>query len=224
MDDQKSSTTSNVSPTNADALRSMADVRLPKQIGDDSSGQKSSIRNDVSSTHLDALRIIAEVCQPKQHGDDSNRQNNIECSEVVESLRYKILSDPRSQNESAESGHNSKEMIASKPLSVTVDVVEINDDNEVSMDSSSPRNPGLLNWNTGEVQNVENNTNTGVQDLSAIVDKEVHAIPSKGYAKTTSQTTSSPTATILDVATFPDSQSPCIVPVGSSEYVEYDAV
>jgi hypothetical protein len=192
---------------------------------------------DVSSSHSEALRIVVDVCQPKQNGngsivgrnelkqDDDSDGKNDAFNSYADIDSYKIKSDARMIDEvecmdiSSHYGNIQttngicNKVAALNPLSCSTDVINIDDENEDCMESASPRNPGLLNWNTGEIQNMDNNDSIGVHNQCTIMDDEVHPISSEGYSETMSHSTA-----------FSNSRSPCVVPVGSREYVEYDAV
>lgn len=202
------------------------------QGGEENSYKRGDNTVDVSTAQSEALRIVADVCQPKQNYDDGN---NISSSGMDDKC-YKASSDAntlskmqhqniQSSCEIVEGEHDSIELTTSKTPSHTMDVIDVFDDNNESTDSDSSNSPGLLNWNTGEIQNVDIGKNyMGTQRQPEVASGEVHPIPSEEYSHTISRSAASPTVTIFDDLTFSKSQLPCIVPVGSNEHVEYDAV
>ena len=194
----------------------------------------SSTTGDVRSSQSQALRIVADVCQQKQNRDHFNHFNegddvsvsglNGNCSNSSSETKTRSetqLMDIQGPYETVEGGQDSNELSLSKTQSHSIGVIDVDDDNDVSMDSDSSKSAGILNLKTGEIQNVHRNS-LGVRNLSNVVDA-VHPIPSEDLLKTTSHSAVSPTATIFEDSTF-STQPPCIVPVGTNEDVEYDAV
>jgi hypothetical protein len=202
------------------AFQLSGDPMIPRQ--DTRSNKPTSTETaDVRTSHTEGLRIVTDFRQ-------RDMKNNIlgmdvKCMElpVSPSARTQLCYENEAQRadvlgpyESVNGAQGNDKLKTLKTPPHAVDVIDVDIDNEVSMDSDSSRDTGESNWNAGELQNVNS---TGTPNV-----EEVHPVPSESVANRTS-ILSSPKATVYNDVTY-CSMSPSVVPNDSNDCIYYDAV
>ena len=180
---------------------------------------REAYKNDECTAQTEAVDIVSVICQPKQNNDifngGSDISEDVDCVNLPVSPSTKTLGSYENEMQCMDTqgpcdsvnGALCKDKLATlKTPPHSVDVIDVDVDHDDSMDSD---------WNAGDLQNV------GARNQSMFVE-ELCPRPTESVTIRTSVALSSTTATVLDDSAY--SMSPCIVPIDSSERVEYDAV